>query len=417
MSFLKSVIADARPAKSVQRVPTSPARTSGTMPESPSDNVPLKSSVRHTDTFSSRQTQHDPIASNPPVQQSHRQSSRLNNKRDHLAVQPTRNSQPEKSNSESHQLKNVIRQQTGHKTDESAKPISLATKVQSGQNISTEKTSANAVTLEGHVPSAVASYPANEKKPVVSSRKNVQDKDVQVKKVKPSIDIQTPIQAQVSESSDDGKVSGFIALTRADSGQAASASNENRTTPKFFVDKNFYEIELKQGRVDTAGSNPQHQSTSRDYKPELSAQNEQSDSPTDLYLDSEHYNVLFKDGNSGLQPEEKNAADISTTKTEHPEVDARLHSLELQSKQQTLKQSLEQVIAVQTTNMLDHHMANQQADLRPEMNAAHLNPSSPEVRIGEVDVFIEKPTTKSVATGRSFRPSISMASRHYLRRL
>lgn len=44
-------------------------------------------------------------------------------------------------------------------------------------------------------------------------------------------------------------------------------------------------------------------------------------------------------------------------------------------------------------------------------------PRSPEVRIGQVDVFVERPVRASAPSHAGSRPSVSLASRHYLRRL
>ncbi|HRF06675.1 MAG TPA: hypothetical protein PLP32_19080, partial [Accumulibacter sp.] len=44
-------------------------------------------------------------------------------------------------------------------------------------------------------------------------------------------------------------------------------------------------------------------------------------------------------------------------------------------------------------------------------------PRSPEVRIGQVDVFVERPARAASPARSSARPAVSLASRHYLRGL
>ena len=60
-----------------------------------------------------------------------------------------------------------------------------------------------------------------------------------------------------------------------------------------------------------------------------------------------------------------------------------------------------------------HHAGEQHNRTTPSFTAAR----NAEVKIGRIDVFVEKSAPASATVGRATRPAVSLASRHYLRRL
>ena len=103
--------------------------------------------------------------------------------------------------------------------------------------------------------------------------------------------------------------------------------------------------------------------------------------------------------------------------------DAQLRKLTNDMQQQHQKQlsSIEKharLVEARSTTLIDdqfaRHYASEPRSLRePSFEATR----TAEVKIGQVDVFIEKTSAASSPGNRTTRPSVSLASRHYLRRL
>ncbi len=75
------------------------------------------------------------------------------------------------------------------------------------------------------------------------------------------------------------------------------------------------------------------------------------------------------------------------------------------------------VLQSRSSRMMSDLLAQTHADSQRKDPAAQTVQGAAEVRIGQVDVFIEKALPSSNTGGRAFSPAISMASRQYLRRL
>ena len=103
--------------------------------------------------------------------------------------------------------------------------------------------------------------------------------------------------------------------------------------------------------------------------------------------------------------------------------DARLRKLSnaMQQEHQDQLSSIEKrarLVEARSTSLIDdqfarHHASEPRSLRKPSFEA----PRTAEVKIGQVDVFVEKSSAASSRGNRTTRPSISLASRHYLRRL
>ncbi len=436
MGFLKSVIADARPAKSLQRSYTSPASVSVPMPvTSSSDNMLAKSSGRQSDSLLPRQSQTGPIVSNTPVLDRHHRSSQLSNLRDTQAIKSERLSRPEKNNSHVYQAKHVLPQQITRQSEKAAKPVSLTSPVQRNQDFpqsksylpsvsmkpgeinadSSDLSSVRTQSLEKNLSSDPATDFPTQKMPAARARKYIQEK--QDKKLKQSSNTQTPIQPEVRESAFDTSDTGFSKMSVTDEKVTSSGSNESQLKATDSVVKSFNEVEFKHSRLNTEASNPQQTNSSRGQETDTSAQNVSPDIATALYTETGNHDSQQVQSNPDLHLAEKAQSEMPSAETRQSVTEARLHNLDSQVQQQTDKTAGMQVMAAQTTNMVANQLASQHADLQSPGNPVRISQGSAEVRIGQVDVFIEKPVAVSTSAGRSIRPSISMASRQYLRRL
>ncbi len=75
------------------------------------------------------------------------------------------------------------------------------------------------------------------------------------------------------------------------------------------------------------------------------------------------------------------------------------------------------LVESRSSSMMSDQFAQQQTEREHIINSVQTTQQSADVRIGQVDVFIERSTPSSSTGGRVFRPAISMASRQYLRKL
>ena len=139
-------------------------------------------------------------------------------------------------------------------------------------------------------------------------------------------------------------------------------------------------------------------------------------------LTSEHSAVYQAHSQPALV---KQASNMPAAEPQSPAVmtndtlaDLRAEDEAAQQHQSSLVENQARLLEAKTTALIDDQLSrlpmNENYAARPA--AIEVN-QTPEVRIGRVDVFVEKAATTAQRTSSSPRPSVALASRYYLRRL
>jgi hypothetical protein len=432
MGFLKSVIADARPAKSMQRSNSSPASVSGQIPAVlSSNNAYAKSASKQTHGIVRNQTQAAQNVANTRNQDASGQLSGLSNLRDNHHPKTEAQTRPEIKHSSVAQTKEVLRQQkTTNHADEPGKAVSRTTPVQSSEEFPLSKSDLPSVSIKAAEMNASSSDLARtESRPFEQNLQQGADGDfaaenmtsarrtnhTQTTTVQQSISSQTPLQTPANQQPFDALNTGLSSLPHKDEKESPSDSYESLIRTQSFANKSFNEAELSQS-PDNAEDSKKAKSN-REHNVDTSAQNVTLNIEAAQYPNASNNDSQQADSNPVFQATGKAESELQSSEDQLASVEARLQNIDSEVRQQKDKEVGMQVMAARTTNMIDDQLASQLAASQHSTNPVQVNNGSAEVRIGQVDVFIEKPATSSASVVRSIRPSISMASRHYLRRL
>ena len=385
MGLLKSVIADARSGRNTQRAEVHSAGVSAPIPAARSSD--------HMHTKNSGKQMHSSLMeSKSSIAHKHQQTARLGKQQIDKIVAS----------------KPVPRQ-----LDKAVKPA----KHTSGKLQKPSIALTTSESFRGSTRLLQDQWLSNTEKKSVASDSN----QVAVKTLKPPVHTQTLHQMSESQLKQHGRGSDSKNLSGTELSVLSSESNSSPAEVKFRTKAQDTEHRYSAQSNVTQQSAPENPAQPvipqapiiRTVEP---AANTRHTTRTDTEFQAEKY----------IADSPSDELNRGVAKTRQHNADTQLHQ---QTEQLTAKKIEHQIehqidkgagvplMAAHTTLKVAEQIASQQTAYPSPVNPPEIQRISNEVRIGQVDVFIEKPAAASATTARSLRPSISMASRHYLRRL